>query len=232
MTPGRFFFICIGTVKTSSAPAARSAVDAVADDLRRGVVEIGLEHRDRVAFRAVARVPAKFGIGRLADHDAEDVGSMFAVAEPAPWPTEYTVMSGIGPNDSAIVVRTAAPVGVVSSPVSMPESIGRAAQQQCRSPGRESESTPCAQVTVPDPTAMGEHSTWVTPSISRARTAPTTSMMASTAPTSWKWTFSIVVPWTAASALARRSEDGRGLFLYRGREFPPSIMAITCFRCR
>ena len=36
-------------------------------------------------------------------------------------------------------------------------------------------------------------------------TAPTMSTMASTAPTSWKCTFSGVVPCTFASAVARRS---------------------------
>ena len=65
-------------------------------------------------------------------------------------------------------------------------------------------SLPCVVWTVPDPTFRGELMISVMPRCSIPMTDPTMSTSASTAPTSWKWTRSGVVPWTFASTSASR----------------------------
>ena len=70
----------------------------------------------------------------------------------------------------------------------------------------------------------------VIPNHSNPYTAPTISMMESSAPTSWRCTRSIGVPWIAASASARRSNSETA------RSWPESdsddrlIAAIMCLR--
>ncbi len=66
---------------------------------------------------------------------------------------------------------------------------------------------PCDIVTVPVPTLRGEATKRAAPSQRSAITPPTMSTIESTAPTSWKCTFSTVVPCTAASASARRRKS-------------------------
>ena len=66
---------------------------------------------------------------------------------------------------------------------------------------------PCAIVTLPVPTLSGEETMRSARSQRRPITPPTTSTIESTAPTSWKWMASGVVPWTAASASASRTKS-------------------------
>ncbi len=66
---------------------------------------------------------------------------------------------------------------------------------------------PCDMVTVPVPTFRGEATKRDAPSHRSATTPPTMSTIESTAPTSWKCTFSTDVPWTAASASASRRKS-------------------------
>ena len=54
-----------------------------------------------------------------------------------------------------------------------------------------------------------------TPSRSQPTAAPTMSAIESAAPTSWKWTFSIVVPWTLASASASSAKIRRARSFWR-----------------
>ena len=72
---------------------------------------------------------------------------------------------------------------------------------------------PCSVLTVPLPTLIGEQWIWSIASRSRARQMPTMSQMESTAPTSWKWTFSMSMPWTAASASPRTRKHALGFRL-------------------
>ena len=56
----------------------------------------------------------------------------------------------------------------------------------------------------PVPVGTGEATIWSTPNRSQPTAVPTMSAIESAAPTSWKWTCSIAVPWTLASASASR----------------------------
>ena len=112
-----------------------------------------------------------------------------------------TVRGGIAENRSTHSARSAAPVGVVSSPEAGPVTTGTAAL--CSSSavaGAGTGRVPCDVSTVPDPTATGVATSEVIPNACRPAQAPTMSTMESMAPTSWKWTSSTVVPWTVASA--------------------------------
>ena len=57
---------------------------------------------------------------------------------------------------------------------------------------------------MPPPTFSGEQTIRSAPTHSRANTAPTMSMIESSAPTSCRWTFSTGIWWIAASASASR----------------------------
>ena len=130
---------------------------------------------------------------------------------PAPTPTSATTIAGCGPKPVALAVSSAAPVGVHSSiagAVGGPAYDG-APRSSCATAGGGTGIEPCAPRTVPEPTATGE-----TTRVSRRRCSspaatPTTSAIASSAPTSWKCTSSGVVPCTAASATASRSKVAR-----------------------
>ena len=65
---------------------------------------------------------------------------------------------------------------------------------------------PCAASTKPRPTGSGEQMTRSTSSDSSASATPTTSPIASTAPTSWKCTCSGAMPWMRPSAIASFSK--------------------------
>ena len=74
-TPGRFFFIWMAVVKTSSARPPKAG-DAMADQLAADVVEIGLEDPDGVAGLGRA--------GRFAHQEPQDVGLLGQIRWPAP----------------------------------------------------------------------------------------------------------------------------------------------------
>ena len=77
---------------------------------------------------------------------------------------------------------------------------------------------PWDMVTVPVPTFRGEATKRDAPSQRSAMTPPTMSTIESTAPTSWKCTFSTEVPWTAASASASRRNSAADSLLHLGVE--------------
>jgi len=110
-----------------------------------------------------------------------------------------------GPGDladlCAKVVTNAAPVGVTVSP-SIPAGWMGTPGNMAATAGAGRGMVPWAQSTVPEPMGKLEHTISFTASWSRARQAPTTSTMASTAPTSWKWTSPADTPWTSPSASA------------------------------
>lgn len=122
---------------------------------------------------------------------------------PAPVPIESTVRRGRASTVSHRARIRAIPVGVQSSPAS-----GGPPASTCQpfassmTAGGGTVRSPCWVLTVPVPSATGELEPWPTPSVRMASATPTMSPIESRAPTSWKWTSSTVVPWTAASALA------------------------------
>ena len=95
----------------------------------------------------------------------------------------------------------AAPVGVTSSP-SASSARHSTPRRSSIVAGAGSGNVPCVPETKPWNVGIGLEITFGAPISSRQMAAPTMSMMASTAPTSWKCTSSTDVPWTAASASA------------------------------
>ncbi|OPZ81970.1 MAG: hypothetical protein BWY76_02855 [bacterium ADurb.Bin429] len=97
----------------------------------------------------------------------------------------------------------AAPVGVTSSASVSVETMGTSRTSSAVA-GAGMGKQPCAQVTKPRPSGSGEATTRSMPSASMPMAVPTISTMASMAPTSWKCTWSGVVPCTSASASPSR----------------------------
>jgi len=64
---------------------------------------------------------------------------------------------------------------------------------------------------VPPPTFSGEQAKRAIARKWKPMQAPTMSTMASTAPTSWKWIFSMGTSWTAASGLREFAKNGGGV---------------------
>ena len=122
---------------------------------------------------------------------------------PMPQPTDAGDSAGRGPNAAAKWASSAAPVGVHSSPVTGPGQVGIPARRFSVA-GAGTGKTPWAQRTVPAPSAMGEAKMASGAIISSSIQQPTTSPMASNAPTSWKWTSVTGTPWALLSALAMR----------------------------
>ncbi len=113
------------------------------------------------------------------------------------------VIAGASTYSATTDVRIAAPVGVVSSAWMF---VGRSGTPRSSSavPGAGIGITPWAHLTVPAPVGTGVLVKRSAPSRSSAIAAPAMSAMLSSAPTSWKWTFSSGRPCAAASASARR----------------------------
>ena len=131
-------------------------------------------------------------------------------------------MKGNGPKEASSPANSAAPVGVVSS-TDWPVPWTGAPANSRTTAGAGLGSTPCAPRTVPVPTATGLAYTEATPSDSRARQVPMTSIRASRPPTSWKWTTSGLVPWTRPSAAARQAKT----FCARRRARSGSPVALS-----
>src|SRR5260221_62107 len=107
-------------------------------------------------------------------------------------------MAGGGPAERT---RTsAAPVGVTSSPDPSGPGLVLSPSSSFSVAGAGTGSAPCAASTVPSPVRSTPQRTSSTPSSDSPQMAPTTSRMASTAPTSLRWIFSIGTPWMAAAA--------------------------------
>ena len=132
---------------------------------------------------------------------------------PRPRAVARSVPAGIGPHVPS-VASSAAPVGVqVSISVSSARTGAPASSDAVAGAGRGS--TPCAPRTVPCPSPTGPDTIRSTPSASTANHTPTMSTIASTAPTSWKWTSSIVTPCAAASISPSRRNVARAPSLAR-----------------
>ena len=127
---------------------------------------------------------------------------------PAPTPMLRTVIAGWAPYDVAWLVSRAAPVGVHSSRSPGPAYDGTPRSSSATAGGGTGIS-PCAPCTRPEPTATVDTTSSSRPRCSSPAHTPTTSAIASRAPTSWKCTSAGDVPWTAASATASRSKAAR-----------------------
>ena len=84
--PGRPFFICTGTTQTSSAPASPEHPASVCDDLRRYVIQVGLQFHHlfdptRAAMDDGVVVNRGTGVTR------RRLGPSSSFIDPAPWPT-------------------------------------------------------------------------------------------------------------------------------------------------
>ncbi len=91
---------------------------------------------------------------------------------------------------------------------------------------------PCSVLTVPLPTLMGEQRISSMPSRSSATHAPTMSQMESTAPTSWKWTFSIGTLCDLASASPSLWNTASELRCAFSDKLPARMIFSMCGRWR
>ena len=125
-------------------------------------------------------------------------------------------MGGRGPKPVAMAARMAAPVGVVSSTATSRPHVGTPSSRRTTA-GDGLGRKPWAVRTVPVPVATDDAVTSSTPRTSSAAAVPTTSMIVSCDPTSWKWTCDGGRRWsrpsTSASAAKvasdRRATPGR-----------------------
>lgn len=120
---------------------------------------------------------------------------------PKPHPTPSETICGMPPNDSAKWRTMATPVGVAISPSWSPENAGTPSSRMAVA-GAGTGIVPWAHSTVPNPVQIGDATMRSGASLSMSMQVPTTSAMASSIPTSWKWTSPTGLPWTRASAPA------------------------------
>ena len=179
--PGRPFFIVTGLTHASSAP------DCSAVDTARPSCSPVTSSRFVSSSKACWPGPTAGRSARRPMTTWVQLGRSCISPAPPPNPDAATVISGMGPKPLDSAASRAAPVGVVSSMETsrpyegMPSSSRRVA-------GAGLGSRPCALRTMPMPVATEEAHTSSTPRTSSAAAVPTTSMMASCPPTSWKWT--------------------------------------------
>ena len=116
-----------------------------------------------------------------------------------------TAIDGWAPHSSASVVSSAAPVGVQSSRSIGPPELGTPRRSSTTAGGGTGR-RPCSVSTVPPPTDTRETTTVAGARWTKPAQTPTTSAIASRAPTSWKCTSSGDIPCTRPSASASRAK--------------------------
>ena len=202
--PGRPFFMSVGTSTTSSAPSRRrrSATPASSSPSMSSTSVLSCTSCS-VWTPPLARAPS-------ATTSRSALGRPTGSLVPAPNPLRRgTYSAGGGPDEST---RTsAAPVGVTSSPA--PSGPGRTGcpSRSLSVAGAGTGSRPCAARTEPSPSAIGPQWMRSIPSSWNPHTAPTTSRIASTAPTSCRCTSLAGMPWISpsASAIATNAASAR-----------------------
>ncbi len=150
---------------------------------------------------------------------------------PAPKPSASGRYSAGGGAPRVSACRIAAPVGVVHSPSNSGSRTG-IPRSSLSTAGGGTGKCPWAMSTHPRPSATGRVWNRVAPSSWIPAIAASTSTMASSAPTSWKWTRSTVVPCTAASDSARSVNASVARSRTSGATPVPSMMRTTWCRCR
>ncbi len=205
--PSRVFFMVTGVCQTSRAPASkrRSTASAMCSAPRWSMA-VTSSTTGSVARHSVSPAtacPAGSPTIRRATLGMPGISRL-----PAPCPIAEGTIDGMGPNEVTQVRTSAAPVGVVASPVAAPASTGMPVTRSAVA-GAGTGRVPCAVRTVPLPRATGPQTRLESPRSSKAAHAPTTSAIESMAPTSWKCTSPGVVPCTSASAAASNSKVAR-----------------------
>ena len=182
---GRPFFIRIGVSQASSAPAASTAV--ITSGHSRGSRSSTL-----VSRTSRSSTPSPLGATVAPTNSRSTLAWPSGSRPPAPTPTARVVIGGCGPYDVASVVSSAAPVGVQSSVAGAPggPAYDGTPVSSAATAGGGTGRVPCALLTVPEPTAIGVTTTSVAPRWTKPAQTPTTSAIASRAPTSWKCTSS------------------------------------------
>ena len=118
-------------------------------------------------------------------------------------------------------------MGVAVSPAASTGTVG-IPRSSSRVAGAGTATVPCAMATVPTPRPTGPADTSGWPRSDHAAQVPTMSTRASIAPTSWKCTWSISTPWTAASARASSSKVRRApRLIAAGRSASASRASMT-----
>ena len=182
----------------------------MADHLAAGVVEIGLQHPDLVvpASGAASADSPTSSRSTLACSARSRLAG--AVADPLDGHGRQGA-EGVGQRgqDGGAGGRGQLGLRPAESASGMPRSSSAVA-------GAGTLHSPWAMRIRPEPVGTGEATSRSTPSRSQPTAVPTMSAIESAAPTSWKWTFSIVVPWTLASASASRVKIRRARSFCRG----------------
>ena len=220
-----------GGVEHVERARLRQAIHQRTEQLRVHVVDLALDLHDA------------FGGARRLRRPARRAGS--ATRSACLWDRDRRRRSrcasmriaGSGPNSRAYAVTSSAPVGVTSSVVPVPYTGTPVSSRAVAGAGTGN--TPCAQSTVPPPTFSGDDD-----DVARCRTtrtpytAPTISMIESSAPTSCRCTRSIGVSWIAASASRQPLEQLDGALLARRRQRRPPdcrddvLEMMVLVRCR
>jgi hypothetical protein len=183
--PGRFFFIVAGRIATSRAPAASAR--SIRSSNRCGLMSSMFASTSRTRSR-----PRAPGTGSPATTRSR-FGRPGISRCPSPIPTPRTVIPGGRPKETSNARSSAAPVGVTSSPSPSPNRHG-ASRSSSSVAGPGTGIFPCSDQASPDPPGRGEQNAFGAPRCSNRKQPDTMSTIASTAPTSWKWTLSTVVP--------------------------------------
>ena len=214
---GRPFFIRIGVSQASLAPASSSAA-MTAGQTRgsRSSMLVSMSSGGAVGGRGGAPTKSRSTL-------AWPSGSR----PPAPTPIASTVIAGCGPQRVGERGQQRGAGRACTAP--WRRAAGRRSDGTPRSSsataGGGTGSVPWAPRTEPEPTATGrdrDDADVGRPSqCTKPAQTPTTSAIASSAPTSWKATSSGSVPWTAASATASRSKARSGEVADRPRRGRP-----------
>ena len=205
VTPGRFFFIWMAVVKTSSTPELPQPRGAVADQFAAQVVEVGFQHANLIGVAAAA-------LDGFAHQQPQNVGSLGEIFLARPVADAFDLHGRQRAERIGQRGQNGRPGG--RGHFACDRRLGqRDAAQQFGRGGGGNAALAVGDADLAPPVGTGEATSRSAPSRSQPTAAPTMSAIESAAPTSWKWTFSIVVPCTLASASARRRENPPGKLL-------------------
>ncbi len=227
VSAGRPFFIVIGTAHASSAPAAKSASSAYA---ATSPVMSSTLASITTCVAAPASPPAISATGAVPSTARSRFGRSASSFWPPPNPTRSGAKVGHRSNREAIVATMAAPVGVTNSKSTSVAYVGTPRRHSTVA-GGGSGRIPWRACTKPRPIGNGEATTSA-PRCAMHAAAPTMSTIASTAPTSWKWTSSSGILWTAASASPSRRKMRRARSFTRGASGASVSMASISRKVR
>ena len=178
--PARPFFMIRGVIDASRAPAS----------IKREMVSAKISPEISSTFVSRTSIVVSSAADSIR-YAVKIFGWSDGSRLPAPRPRAMSFPASCGTGyDAANSERRAAPVGVQSSPSKFPMITSRDESFRISAvAGAGTGITPCEQVRVPNPTASGRTLTAFGFKERRAVHEPRTSAIASSAPTSWKWTW-------------------------------------------